>query len=190
MRRLTQWIEYYYHHYFGSPNSMSLRVLSRPLIEPRFTSGDKVFKVKIGEVSDAKVIEDLQKTSYSLSEIWSEDLLEREMGVNQNALYLLVLDQEEVVAFIGAWIRRENCHVSNIVTRPDYRKMGIAKFLFEQVEKVARHQSCDVFTLEVRQSNIVAQDLYHKIGFQSVGIKKRYYSNNQEDAVEMVKPLN
>lgn len=143
----------------------------------------------MGQKADAKALVNLQETAYSPSEIWPNSLLEREMSTKSNSLYLLLLYQDYPVAFIGAWIKGDNCHVSNLVVRPGYQRQGLGQLLLNQVEQVALNQGCRYYSLEVRESNHKAQKLYHKQGFETVGVKKEYYSNNREDGLAMVKQL-
>ena len=71
----------------------------------------------------------------------------------------------------------------------DYRRLGVGSMLLEAVIERAKKLGLSILTLEVRQSNIAAQGLYRKYGFEEIGVRKRYYSDNNEDAVIMTKNL-
>ena len=186
---LKNWIDQLQSWWTNIVGQVSLRDSSLPLIQESYTSQERVYQLKVGQKADAKSLVNLQETAYSPSEIWPESLLEREMSTKSNSLYLLLLYQDYPVAFIGAWIKGDNCHVSNLVVRPGYQRQGLGQFLLNQVEQVALNQGCRYYSLEVRESNHKAQKLYHKQGFETVGVKKEYYSNNREDGLAMVKQL-
>lgn len=186
---LKNWIDQLQAWWSGLLSQVPLRDLSLPLLQTSFTSQGRDYQVKVGQKADAKALVNLQETAYSPSEIWPNSLLEREMSTKSNSLYLLLLYQDYPVAFIGAWIKGDNCHVSNLVVRPGYQRQGLGQFLLNQVEQVALNQGCRYYSLEVRESNHKAQKLYHKQGFETVGVKKEYYSNNREDGLAMVKQL-
>ncbi|EKU93225.1 Protease synthase and sporulation negative regulatory protein PAI 1 [Alloiococcus otitis] len=186
---MKNWIDQLQSWWTNIVGQVSLRDSSLPLIQESYTSQERVYQLKVGQKADAKSLVNLQETAYSPSEIWPESLLEREMSTKSNSLYLLLLYQDYPVAFIGAWIKGDNCHVSNLVVRPGYQRQGLGQFLLNQVEQVALNQNCHYYSLEVRESNHKAQKLYHKQGFETVGVKKEYYSNNREDGLAMVKQL-
>ncbi len=86
-----------------------------------------------------------------------------------------------------AWLQMfyDEAHVMNIVTRPEYQGRGIGWQLMQALLAEARRRQAICLTLEVRASNIVAQALYRKCGLQQVGQRKRYYRDNNEDALIM-----
>jgi ribosomal-protein-alanine N-acetyltransferase len=92
---------------------------------------------------------------------------------------------EYIIGFAGFWLMLKEAHVTVIAVRNNYRRVGIGEGLFISVIELARQLNADVVTLEVRVSNETAQALYKKYGFQVVGSRPRYYSDNGEDAVLM-----
>ncbi len=79
----------------------------------------------------------------------------------------------------------DECHLLDIATHPDYRKQGIATMLLNDVLGDLKEGSCRNMYLEVRASNFAAKKLYEKFGFKTAGIRRRYYSQPEEDAVIM-----
>jgi ribosomal-protein-alanine N-acetyltransferase len=79
--------------------------------------------------------------------------------------------------------------ITNVAVLPEYRRLGIGSILIEAVIKKAAELELSLLTLEVRRSNTVAQSLYSKYGFEVIGERKRYYSDNREDALIMTKEL-
>lgn len=170
-------------------NRPSMSEQSRLLIEHFIELKGQFYKVKVAASADAKILEELQLSCYPHDAIWSESLLQRELTHNPKCLYLLVYDQDKPIAFIGTWFKKDECHISNIVTLADYQRRGIASHLITQVEKVARAHHIKHYTLEVRVSNIGAQQVYKRLGFRPGRVKYRYYSDNLENALEMAKRL-
>jgi ribosomal-protein-alanine N-acetyltransferase len=79
-------------------------------------------------------------------------------------------------------------HIVTVAVRESHRRMGIGERLLVAVIELARQEGQDSVTLEVRKSNEGAQRLYEKYGFQRVGLRVRYYTDNNEDAVLMTTP--
>jgi len=92
---------------------------------------------------------------------------------------------ELLVGFAGFWILFDEAHIIAIAVRDPYRRQGIGQGLLISAIDTACKLQTRVVTLEVRESNTAAQDMYLKHGFKAVGKRPRYYSDNQEDAVLM-----
>ena len=82
----------------------------------------------------------------------------------------------------------DEAHIVAIAVRADYRRRGIGELLLADSIDVALDNHQENVTLEVRQSNVTAQALYEKYRFLKVGVRKRYYSDNHEDAIIMSTP--
>lgn len=90
-----------------------------------------------------------------------------------------------VVGYAGMWLMVDEAHITSIAVRPPYRRRGLAELMMLGVVDVARRMNARFFTLEVRVSNLAAQQLYEKFGFYRTGRRVRYYSDNHEDALVM-----
>ena len=90
-----------------------------------------------------------------------------------------------IIGFSGIWVIAEEAHITNIAVRQDYQRQGIGELLMVATIDLARQLQATIMTLEVRESNTVAQSLYAKFGFEQTGIRHRYYLDNREDAVVM-----
>jgi len=90
-----------------------------------------------------------------------------------------------VIGFGGFWIMAGEAHVTNIAVREAHRCRGIGERLLIFITELATELDAKFITLEVRASNVVAQRLYRKYGFEEVGLRRRYYSDNGEDGVLM-----
>jgi ribosomal-protein-alanine N-acetyltransferase len=97
-------------------------------------------------------------------------------------------DQERVIGNVGLWCMVGEGHIVTIAVRPELRRHGIGEVLLVTALRAARELSQDVVTLEYRISNASARALYEKYGFEQVGVRTRYYTDNNEDAVLMTTP--
>jgi ribosomal-protein-alanine N-acetyltransferase len=90
-----------------------------------------------------------------------------------------------VVGFAGMWMMVDEAHVSTIASHPDWRGRSVGELLLLSLLREGQRRQAIFATLEVRVTNIVAQNLYRKYGFEEVGRRKRYYHDNGEDALIM-----
>ena len=95
------------------------------------------------------------------------------------------LAQARIAGYAGLWIMLDEAHVTTICVRPELQRKGIGEIIFIHLLGLADRYSVRRVTLEVRVSNQGAQELYHKYGFTDEGIRKHYYSDNNEDALIM-----
>lgn len=119
---------------------------------------------------------------------WTLESINNELN-NPLAKYVIAQDLStgEVVGFVGVWIIAGEGDITNIAVSSKYRKLGIASNLLIKLFDVCKTFNCEDITLEVRASNIPAQNLYKKFNFKEEGIRKGYYSDNGEDAIIMWK---
>jgi len=90
-----------------------------------------------------------------------------------------------IVGFAGLWHMVNEAHITTIAAHPDYRGRGVGELMLSSLVGVAYSVQARNVTLEVRVSNYVAQNLYRKYGFSQVDVRRRYYSDNHEDAFVM-----
>ena len=117
---------------------------------------------------------------------WSRESFCQELERNVAARYLVAETDGRVVGYAGAWIILDESHITNIAVADEYRGRGIGKRLTQALLQYLSNLGACYATLEVRVSNERAQNLYKSLGFVSVGKRKRYYEDNQEDAFLMV----
>ncbi len=116
---------------------------------------------------------------------WSRDSFVRELVENKIALYLVAKIEKIAVGYIGVWKIFNEGHITNVAVHSDYRGKGIATRLISELLSLCEKDGIDAFTLEVRRSNIVAQNLYKKFQFAECGFRKGYYQDTKEDAIIM-----
>jgi len=95
---------------------------------------------------------------------------------------------DRVLGVLGLWCAMGEGHIVTIAVRPELRRLGIGEVLLVAGLEAAIAANQDEVTLECRVSNAAARALYEKYGFHEVGVRARYYSDNQEDAVLMTTP--
>lgn len=117
---------------------------------------------------------------------WSRESFRQELERNVAARYLVAETGGNVIGYGGAWIILDESHITNIAVTEEYRGRGIGKQLTKALLQYLSNLGASYATLEVRVSNERAQNLYRSLGFVSVGKRKRYYEDNQEDAFLMV----
>ena len=95
---------------------------------------------------------------------------------------------DPIVGFAGMWVLYDEAHITTIGVDPDHRGRGLGELLLVSLFDEAIRRSAEWVTLEVRVSNQTAQALYEKYGFTRQGLRRRYYSDNGEDAYIMWSP--
>lgn len=90
-----------------------------------------------------------------------------------------------VVGFAGMWMHVDEAHIATIATHPAWRRRGVGERILINLLHEAQRRRAEIVTLEVRVSNVAAQHLYRKYGFEEVGRRKAYYQDNREDALLM-----
>lgn len=116
---------------------------------------------------------------------WSRDAFASEMK-NVAARYLVAEKDGRIIGYAGAWIILDESHITNIAVQKEERGQGIGRRLTHGLMQYLSNLGAAYATLEVRKSNEVAQNLYKSLGFIKLGVRKRYYEDNGEDALIMV----
>jgi ribosomal-protein-alanine N-acetyltransferase len=104
-------------------------------------------------------------------------------------IYVLRLAEWPVAGFCAFWLVADQAHINNLAVRPELRGRGLGTQLLDSVVNEARHLGAASLTLEVRRSNVAAQRLYAKSGFQEVGVRTNYYAQPVEDALVLFKTI-
>lgn len=125
----------------------------------------------------------------SMPSPWSKLLFEEELRRSM-ARYFTAEDGEgRVLGYLGYWEAPGEAHLITVAVDPDQRRRGVARALFTHALDLAHKTGASLATLEVRSGNEGAQRLYELLGFRTVAIRKKYYQDNQEDALVMLKDL-
>lgn len=132
---------------------------------------------------DIEQVLNVEKQSFTLP--WTREAFFNELNHNEYAVYLVIEDEGKIAGYCGAWIVIDESHITNIAILPEYRGQKLGEALLRKMIEISISMGVVRMTLEVRVSNAVAISLYEKLGFQKGGIRKRYYTDNQEDAYVM-----
>ncbi len=116
---------------------------------------------------------------------WSRDSFNHELHDNPYAAYYVIVLDDQIVGYCGLWVIIDEAHITNIAILPEFRGYRLGKTLFQYVLQEAKRIGSVQLSLEVRVSNVTAQKMYRQFGLVPGGIRKNYYTDNQEDALVM-----
>ena len=136
----------------------------------------------ITEMNAAHVAQVAQLEKLCFADPWSENSVASELE-NIWALWLVAVEDDRVVGYIGSQTSIDETDVMNVAVHPDFRRRGIAEALVVSLVEELKKLDSHCLTLEVRASNEPAKQLYEKLGFLQVGCRKNYYRNPREDAL-------
>lgn len=115
---------------------------------------------------------------------WSESAFRNELDHPCGTMHV-ALDSGSVVGYGGMWLVVDECHIITLTVDPQRRRQGIGQKLMLSLLNEAIRQGMTCATLEVRAGNAAAIQLYERLGFVQVAVRKRYYPDNHEDGVIM-----
>ena len=133
--------------------------------------------------NDVERVEEIEKLCFSIP--WSQKQFIDELSLNSHAHYHVIKHKQQIVGYMGLWKIIDEGHITNIAINPNFKRMGFGSFLLKHVLDFCISENINSLTLEVRKSNTPAIELYKKYGFAESGIRKAYYSDNNEDAIIM-----
>ena len=141
-------------------------------------------KIRSMEKKDVDSVIEIEQLAYG-NHHWPKDSFMGELS-NELARYYSVLNEkDELIAYCGCWHILEEAHITNIAVNPKYRRKHIGELLLKTIIDDCYKDMVKFITLEVRVGNIPAINLYKKYGFKSLGTRKGYYQDNNEDALIM-----
>lgn len=135
------------------------------------------------EDKDIEQVAAIEKVSFPTA--WSINTFRNELHKNRLAHYFVARIGEKVVGYGGMWMVMDEAHITTLAVDPDYRGIKIGQMILHHLLVMAVSKNMRWATLEVRQSNNIAQNLYKKYGFTQIGIRKNYYAEEKEDAIVM-----
>ena len=167
------------------------------------------FTVQRMQVRDIPEVMVIEKDSFPTP--WSATAYRHELTQNELSHYIVARQREPpgvpsrtrwfdrwskrseprlspLVGYGGFWIMDGEAHISTIAVQPDRRGHGIGELLLTAMIDLAVSLQARVVALEVRASNLVAQNLYRKYLFEKAGHRRHYYRDNAEDALIMATP--
>jgi ribosomal-protein-alanine N-acetyltransferase len=117
---------------------------------------------------------------------WSRELFVTELDNTRIArLFVARLgdNPQDIVGYIGYRVVIDEMHIVIVAVHPARRRRGIARYMLREAIEHARQAACTKATLEVRVSNVGAQQLYYRLGFAPLGTRPGYYMRPTEDAL-------
>ena len=137
--------------------------------------------------TDLPIVLELEEQLFTST--WKMDDFLYEMNENPFSQMFVWEEDSEIVGYMGIWIIFEQAQLTNLAVNKKYQGKGYGRKLLEMGISLCQDAGCEIMTLEVRQSNVVAKSLYQSCGFEKVSVKKDYYQDNHEDADVMMKGL-
>lgn len=119
---------------------------------------------------------------------WSSRLIEGEFE-KEVSFRLGVRCERGLAAYAFSYLVPDEMHVLNLAVAPEYRGIGLGKFLLAGLLQRGVLRGAKTVTLEVRESNVIAQRLYFGLGFRRIGIRRNYYRDNGENALLLERHL-
>ena len=132
--------------------------------------------------SDVSVLAEIERANFSRP--WSEESLLKELG-NDNSIFITAECEGNIAGYGGMYLIGTEGDITNIVVSSLYRQRGVASAIISSIIDNAKKHGITEITLEVRESNKAAVQLYEKYGFRSVGKRPGFYDFPKEDALIM-----
>jgi ribosomal-protein-alanine N-acetyltransferase len=143
---------------------------------------------RLMKVEDIPRVMEVELQSFTTP--WTAEAFYNEIVHNHFSYYVVAVSGSTIVGYCGVWVIIDEAHITNVAVHPNHRGKKIGEHLLKQIMSLSVMYGATKMTLEVRVSNQVAQKLYQKFGFEAHGVRKGYYTDNQEDAIIMWVNLN
>lgn len=154
-------------------------------VEKQGPGGLQSLQLKLLPLAVEHIEQVLEIEMVSFGTPWSRQAFEMEISENEFANYVVAVDGDIVIGYGGVWVILDEGHITNVAVHPSYRGLGLGRLLMLELMRRSYLAGAGRMTLEVRVSNQVARKLYQGLGFKERGIRRKYYSDNQEDALIM-----
>lgn len=135
-------------------------------------------------LADVEQVHALEESTFA--QPWSLQSFIDEMERNACARYIVAEENGAIIGYAGAWLIIDEGHITNVAVAESARGQGVGTALMTTLMRYAANMGVQYMTLEVRKTNLIAQKLYRRMKFIELGVRKRYYEDNGEDALLMV----
>ncbi len=153
------------------------------LERPRDPERPERFAIAPMATGDIAAVARIERACFTT--IWPSDAFYNELSSNKLAHYFVGRVGDRIVAYGGVWVILEDSHITTLAVDPAYRGRRFGETLLLRLIDEAIERGAAWITLEVRESNTVAQQLYRKYGFTTVTMRHGYYSDDNESALIM-----
>jgi [ribosomal protein S18]-alanine N-acetyltransferase len=140
----------------------------------------EIVRMSTNDIPDVSRIE-----RASFTTVWPTDAFYNELSTNKLAHYFVGKLEGRIVAYGGIWVILEDSHITTVAVDPNLRGRGLGEAMVLKLIDEGIERGAAWMTLEVRTSNVSAQQLYRKYGFTTVTTRKGYYSDDNENALVM-----
>lgn len=137
--------------------------------------------------ADLDAIDELERHSFTTP--WPRSTFVEQLATAWARLDVARGGAGGIIGFANYWLVAGEVHILAIATHPDHRRRGVGRALLEHLLAAGRATASTLATLEVRCGNTPAIALYERSGFRTVHVRKRYYQDNNEDALVMLLAL-
>lgn len=166
----------------------------KPLATPEENPLSDLITIDRMKIEDLDEVLDIEQRCFSMP--WTRMMFETEVK-NKNITYPLLARWKgdgknekgnyPICGYVIFWKILDEIHIGNVAVPQEHRRRKIGSFLIEKIIKLAKEWNAIQITLEVRESNHAAIQLYKRYGFREIAIRRDYYSNPTEDAIVMLK---
>ena len=147
--------------------------------------------VKLSEINivpmtkdDVEAVVEIEAEAYGKHH-WAKSSFYDEMSNNLAKYYVAKTLEGEIVGYAGTWHIVDEGHITTIAVKKEFLRNHIGEAIIQRIINDCYKENIKYLTLEVRVSNNPAIKLYEKYGFRSLGTRKKYYQDNNEDALIM-----
>lgn len=133
---------------------------------------------------DLKQVLEIERLCFK--EPYSRQIFEQELKIEAAVLWVVPY-RNRILGYIDYWVISDQMELVSIAVHPKFNGRGLGKLLMSHMIRDGKTKGIRSIILDVRKSNRKARSLYRKFGFKRVGLRKRYYSDSQEDAIIMKK---
>ncbi len=120
---------------------------------------------------------------------WTENMFICQIAQEDISANLVYVEDDVITGYVVSWFGVEELHILSIGVDVRRRGRGIADRLLDEAIKCSRESNCKKVILEVRRSNSRARNFYNKLGFRRIGVRRKYYGENGEDALVLEKDI-
>jgi len=145
---------------------------------------DKTWTIRQMTEEDVAAVAVLEEENFSRP--WSFDAFSKTLS-DENYIVIIAKDRDALLGYCVLLCTGEEADITNVCTAPAARGKGVATEMLTALMEEGKTRGVTEFFLEVRESNIPAKNLYTKLGFEEIGLRKNYYEEPKEHAVLMKK---
>ncbi len=153
--------------------------------EPSPRAEPGLLTIRRMRAADIDAVVEIERAVFPMP--WSRRCFENELADGSRSLSWVAERDGAVVGYLVSWLVEDELHIGNVAVAPAAQCAGVGRSLLKNALEDAEERGVSCATLEVRMSNARAIGLYSKLGFIPVAMRKRYYSDNGEDALVMIR---